>query len=264
MCPERGKLLSVELILESIIVFIFGIAFGSFICVCVDRLPKGLSVVKGHSMCDHCGKTLGPRELIPIVSYLALSGRCSFCKAKIPTHVFLTEAFGGVLLLVLFLYTLHLGLSLPIFIFLAFIMFSLLGIFLTDVYSGIIPDEFLVIMGMASVILVVFFNQGSLFANFGAGIVSFMLFFALFAITRGRGMGFGDVKFAGVIGLFLGFPGTIIGLYVAFLTGAVISLILVLTGRKKLRGDTIPFGPFLVIGTVFAYFFGNIIWQYFI
>lgn len=250
-----------DLILYVLVVFIFGVMFGSFLCVCIDRLPKGLSVIKGHSMCDHCGKTLGPKHLIPIVSYLALSGKCSFCNAKIPPHVLIIETLGGVIAVLVFAYSMWVGLGIFAFILLAIVAFSLLGIFTADLRSGIIPDEFLVVMGIASFILV-FVLGDNIILNLSAGLVSFLLFYILYAVTKGAGMGFGDVKFAFVIGLFLGFPGIIIGLYTAFLTGAAISLILIFSGRKKLKGDTIPFGPFLVIGTVFAYLFGNQIISY--
>lgn len=252
-----------EFIFLSLIIFVLGVVFGSFLCVCVDRLPKGLSVIHGHSMCDHCGKTLGPKQLIPIVSYLALFGKCAFCHAKIPPHIFLIETFGGIIALSLFIYSTYIGLSLFEFFLLTVVMFSLLGIFMADVYYGIIPDEFLVAMG-ASSLLMFFIYPANLVSNVISGVVAFGLFFALFAATRGRGMGFGDVKFAGVIGLFLGFPNIIVGLYAAFLTGAGISLILIVSGKKKLKGDTIPFGPFLVIGTIIAYFFGQNIFSYFI
>jgi leader peptidase (prepilin peptidase) / N-methyltransferase len=82
-------------------------------------------------------------------------------------------------------------------------------------------------------------------------------FFFLFAVTRGRGMGFGDVIYALLMGFTLGFPGVIVGLYIAFVTGAIVSILLVFLKRKKFRGGTIPFGPFLVFGTFVSLFWGT-------
>lgn len=94
-------------------------------------------------------------------------------------------------------------------------------------------------------------------SGLGAGI----FFLALFLFTRGRGMGFGDVKFAFLMGLVLGFPNIIVSLYIAFLTGAIIGIILMIWGKKRFFGTAIPFGPFLVLGTFAALFWGEIIFQ---
>src|SRR3989344_5965745 len=88
-----------------------------------------------------------------------------------------------------------------------------------------------------------------------------LFFLALFLITKGRGMGFGDVKFAFLMGLVLGFPGIIVALYIAFLTGALVGCILIIWRRKKMFGTSIPFGPFLVLGTFVSIFWGESIFQ---
>lgn len=253
-----------ELIYTTVIFFVFGSILGSFLCVLVDRLPRGQQVVSGRSKCEHCGKVLKPFELVPIFSYLALKGKCSHCHKKIPPHVFFVEFLGGILTAAFYVYAISSGIVFGQILVVLIVMFSLAGIFLTDIYSGIIPDEFIVAIVILSLLLIILFNPSSLVTNLITAFVSFGLFLFLFLVTHGRGMGFGDVKLSFAFGLFLGFPGTFIGLYVAFLTGAAISLILVLTGRKKLRGDTIPFGPFLVTGIVVAYFFGEKLLRVFI
>jgi prepilin signal peptidase PulO-like enzyme (type II secretory pathway) len=94
-----------------------------------------------------------------------------------------------------------------------------------------------------------------------SGFISFLFFLVLFLITRGKGMGLGDVKLSFAIGFLLGWPSTLIAQYVAFLTGAIVALILIIGRKKKFFGGTIPFGPFLAIGTMVGFLFGGSIWQ---
>src|SRR3989338_671989 len=141
----------------------------------------------------------------------------------------------------------------------AFVFGACLGIFFADFSYGIIPVEFVAMIILSSLFLLISYPQNlfqNLIVNIITGFLVFSFFLVIFLLTRGRGMGFGDVKLSFAIGLFLGFPKTIVALYVAFLTGMFISIILVLLGKKKLRGDSIAFGPFLVIGAVIGYFFG--------
>ena len=130
-------------------------------------------------------------------------------------------------------------------------------------YIGVIP--FVIILPMiilTAVYGLLFLSPSENIMHFASALVSFLLFFGLFVGTKGRGMGFGDVVYAFFLGLLLGFPNTILALYIAFLTGAFISLILILLRRKKLRGSTIPFGPFLVTGTFIAFLWGDLITNY--
>ena len=245
------------LILFVFIAFIAGSALGSFLGVLVDRFPRGEQVLGGHSRCEKCKKALSPTDLVPIFSYIALSGRCRYCHAKIPIRLFYIEIITGLLVSSFFFYAYFTNLPPIVFVLLLLSFLSLLGIFLADSIYGIIPDEFIAAIIVSSLFLLLLSNPGSLVQNFITGIACFTLFLALYLVTRGKGMGFGDVKFAFALGFFLGFPKVVIGLYAAFLTAAIVSIILILIGRKKLRGDTIVFGPFLAAGTVFAYFFGE-------
>lgn len=135
-------------------------------------------------------------------------------------------------------------------------MLCFLGIFFTDFTYGIIPDEFIITIVFSTILLSVLSAPNLIPRHFLVGLVSFILFLSLYAATRGRGMGLGDVKLAGAIGFFLGFPSVIVGIYVAFLTALLVSMILILMGFKKLKGGTIAFGPFLSMGAVIGYFFG--------
>lgn len=245
------------MILAYLFIFILGACLGSFICVLVDRIPRSEQILKGRSYCEHCKHVLGPFDLIPIVSFVIFGGKCRYCHAKIPSHLVIVELTSAILLTLLYFFTITNGLSFVQFILLAIILLSLIGIFYTDVFSGIIPDEFIVSIALSTLAYLYFFKINDLFAHFAVGIATLLFFLILFLITKARGMGFGDVKFAFALGFFLGFPKIVICLYFAFLTATAVSLILIVLGKKKLKGGTISFGPFLVLGSVFAFLFTN-------
>lgn len=255
--------------MSEIILYIFlfatGAALGSFISVLIDRLPRGEGVVNARSRCESCGKTLSAKELIPIVSYLLLKGKCRSCKGKIPTRLLIFEVFSGLLLIAIYYFSFYIAAApLPYFLLSAILVYGLLVIYFIDYRHGIIPDSILIVMSIVLLLYYTFFARGLFIESVLSGLGAFIVFLTLFLATLGRGIGFGDVKFAFVIGLMCGFPGVIVAFYLSFLTGAAVSLILILRKKKKLRGSTIPFGPFLVVGTVIAYFFGQNLFDWFI
>lgn len=238
------------------LLFVIGACFGSFINVVTYRLPKGENIFLGHSHCDHCKRKIPFYDLLPIVSYLLLRGTCRFCHKEIGLRVFLVELLSG-LVFVLFLFS-----------FINWIVYALycgifliaLAIALIDIDYGIIPDTLLVIFGILSLIFVLG-SPSSVYTHLLTTGASFIFFLSVFLITRGRGMGFGDVKYALVIGLLLSPIQLVAAFYAAFLTGALFSLILIIRGKKKLRGGSIPFGPFLSLGVIVALLFENQILQ---
>ncbi|MEK7502383.1 MAG: prepilin peptidase [Patescibacteria group bacterium] len=263
--------------------FILGLSIGSFLNVLIDRIPQGLSPFKGRSYCDKCKKTLKWYYLIPLISYLYLKGKCRYCKAHISFYYPLVELITGVMFVILFLrlgnlpftiyYLPSLNFQFSIFNFqfilnyfyYAFILSSFIVIFFTDLKYGIIPDK---ILYPAVVIFTIYHlsftiyspivnHQSSIINNIFSGVGAFLFFLALYVVTKGKGMGFGDVKLAFLIGIVLGFPKIITALYLAFLTGAIVGSILIIWRKKKLKGGTIPFGPFLIIGAVLSLFFGE-------
>ena len=240
-----------------IIIFGAGTIFGSFLNVLIDRLPASESVFKPRSRCESCRKSISPKDLVPIISFLSLSGRCRYCHAKIPVRLPLVEVVSGIIASALFLYALNTNLSPVLSVILFIIMLCFLGIFFTDLTYGIIPDEFIIAITCSIILLLVLSAPNLIPQHFFVGLVSLLLFLSLYAATRGRGFGFGDVKLMGAIGFFLGFPSIIVGTYVAFLTALLVSMILILMGLKKLKGSTIAFGPFLSVGAVVGYFFGS-------
>jgi len=233
--------------MERLFVFLIGLCVGSFLNVLADRLPKGESVLWGRSHCDHCKKTLRWYELIPLVSFLVQGGRCWRCRKKLSIQYPLVElvtAIGFVLL-----YPYHISFYL--------VFISLLVIFVADLKYQIIPDS-MIVLGFAATILSWYGRSmpvGDIPQYAATGLACFVVFYLIWMVTRGKGLGFGDVKFAPLMGVLLGFPGVIIAFYVAFLTGAAAGVILML-GRKKTWKSKIAFGPFLVLGTVVAW-----VWQ---
>jgi prepilin signal peptidase PulO-like enzyme (type II secretory pathway) len=246
-------------------------------------MPQGKSIIFGRSHCDHCRKQLGWDELVPLVSYFIQGGRCRYCKKHLSAYYPVIEALTGCIFLCsgFFLFgtdtsLLYAWINFAGFVYVLFIFSCLMAIFFIDYKYGIIPFKLVFLtIGGACVWYATVWAAGRygilpgpgldplqtqgfwnyLFSSVGV----FGFFFLLFICTKGRGMGFGDVVYALLMGFLLGFPRVIIGLYVAFLTGAVISLILVLIGKKRLKGGTIPFGPFLVGGTLVGFFWGQFI-----
>lgn len=262
-------------------VFAYGCVIGSFLNVVIDRIPKRESVIKGRSHCDHCNHKLKWYDLIPIASYLALNGKCRNCEKAISFSYPIVELITGlsflvVVLLILkqnYFYLLDIRYFITIDYFL-YIISSLIVIFFIDLKYGIIPFT-IVLYAVASCILwyvlLPIFNfspaEISIFdlSNYNylnyllSGVGVFLFFLIIFLVSKGRGMGFGDVVFVFLMGFILGFPRIILGLYITFLTGAFVSLLLILIGKKKFKGGTVPFGPFLVFGTVICLFWGNLL-----
>lgn len=243
------------------IFFIIGLFLGSFFLVIIDRFEGATPFWRGRSQCDHCKKTLGILDLIPVVSYLVTQGYCRQCHVKISVSYPLFELLTGTVFAIS--YVIAGGSGIVALLFSLFITSCLLLIFFIDFRYGIIP--FSIIFPAILATFIYFIIPYSLFVmHIYAALGAFLFFLVIFLGTKGRGMGFGDVVYAFFMGLLLGFPNIIVGLYIAFLTGAVVSLILILLKKKKLKGSTIPFGPFLVLGTYISIVFGEWLVRFFI
>ena len=240
-----------------VLLFVVGLCVGSFLNVLIDRLPKDESIWLGRSHCDYCKKTLRWFELIPLLSYFFQRGRCLRCHKKLSIQYPIVELTTGLMFVFLHAQGRALNSQLSELI----ILSSLLVIFVSDLKYMIIPDS-MIVSGILGVLL-----QGPAFAAFQgrafSAIGAAVFFLILFLITGGRGMGFGDVKLAFLLGLWLGFPQIVIALYVAFLTGAAVGVTLILGGKKGLKSK-IAFGPFLIVGAAAAQLFGAFVmtwWQ---
>ena len=247
------------------IFFIVGLCIGSFLNVLIERIPRAESVIKGRSHCDSCHHVLAWYDLVPLFSFLFLKGRCRYCRKKIGIQAIGVELLTGILFASAFsLVFFQVSPLLPFVISLCLTLFILscfLVIAFIDMRHGIIPN---VIVYPALLVTLSFhlFFFSTFFPFFFSSLIAGFFFFLLFVLTKGRGMGFGDVKLALLLGLFLGFPNIVIALYIAFLTGAFVAFILVLAKKKKFSGSTIPFGPFLISGAIIALFFGNFLWSH--
>lgn len=238
-------------ILLLILLFFLGACCGSFLNVLIDRIPRRESIFISRSHCEKCRKKIMFYDLIPVASYVLLSGKCRKCGAKIPFRIFLVEASGGLIFTLLFFFAFINPLQ---YILLCLISLILLTITVIDIEHGIIPDILLGGLGALGLLLMLT-APSSILSSILTGLLSFAFFFLIFAATRGRGMGFGDVKYAFFIGFLLPGWGAIIAFYLAFLTGAAISIILIVGRQKKLKGSTVPFGPFLSLGVFLALLF---------
>lgn len=245
------------------LVFLFGIAIGSFLNVLVDRIPRNESVVVSRSHCEHCRHILAWYDLIPLLSYALLRGKCRYCHKHIGYYYPIVEALTGILFVITANFLLSDFRILAGFDLISFalsgyyylLISCLIVIIFTDIKYGIIPFKIISVIVLAAIVYAIFspFFINYLLTALGA----FGLFLSLFLLTKGKGLGFGDVVYAFMMGLVLGFPKIIVGLYIAFLTGAIISLLLVWSGKKKMKGDSIPFGPFLAAGTILGLFWGE-------
>lgn len=247
-----------------ILIFILGLFFGSFLGVLVDRLVNGESIIKGRSHCDKCKKELGLFDLIPLLSFLMLNGKCRYCKTKLSLFYPVIELSTAALFM--FTYYFFKTDILISIIYYLFIISSFIVIFFTDLKYGIISDKIVFLAILVSIFYLLLFNPLLLIPNIISGLCAFMFFVAIsysfFILTKKQSMGGGDIKLSFLLGLFLGLPGIVISLYLAFLTGAFISIILILWKKKTFLKDTLPFGPFLILGTLISFFFGSEIFRY--
>ena len=236
---------------------IFGLAIGSFLNLNIDRIPRGLSIVSPPSLCDRCQRRLGLLDLVPLLSYLWLRGRCRFCGVPIPLRAFLVEAVTGALFGFV---AYRFGLTPLAGVILAYGSL-LITVSVIDLEHIIIPDK-LVIPGILLAFAAVPFGPigedralGEAFwrAVAGGGLgMAILLFIYVMAFVMYRsniGFGFGDVKLGALIGLVIGFPDVLIALYFTFISGGVTAVLLLLL-RLRGRRDAIPYGPFLAVGAI--------------
>lgn len=238
---------------------LLGVAVGSFFNVCIDRLPRGESILNPPSQCESCHHRLAVADLIPLFSYLRLHGRCGYCQALIPRRIFWVELATGVIFA--FLYwryglTSELGL-------LAFYASLFIIIFMVDLEHGLILNK-VVYPGMVAALLIAAFQpqswlgdwpfSGAANAALGGGIG--LVLFLLLVVISGGGMGWGDVKLAALIGFAAGYPLVLVALLIGAVLGGVMGAILLAT-RKRRPSEAIPYGPFLSLAVMITLLWGS-------
>ncbi|MDD2389751.1 MAG: A24 family peptidase [Desulfobacterales bacterium] len=244
-----------QTILIHSIIFIFGICIGSFLNVCIFRLPKSKSIVFPGSACPECGSPIHFYDNIPILSYVWLKGRCRHCNCPISFRYPMVELISGCFALCLFL---TFGLSLESLIYYLFIT-SLLVITFIDIDHQIIPDCITLpgipIAFAASLALPSVHVTDSIIGFLAGGGILFLIAWLYYLITRKEGLGGGDIKLLAMIGTLLGWKGVAFSLFTASIIGTVSGLIIILKTKKNMK-IAIPFGPFLSIGAILYIFFG--------
>lgn len=240
--------------MEQIFLFILGLCIGSFLNVAIDRLPLGESLT-GRSHCDFCGKKLSPLELVPVISYLVQRGKSRCCNNKLSLFYPFVEIFTAVSFVLVYQYLQLLTLPSYCLLLTSYlgIISSLIVIFFADLKYQIIPDHALVALGIFSLPQI---PQTVVVSRIVAGTTLSFALYSLYVLTKRKGLGFGDVKFAFFIGLLLGLRAGFLALYLAFVTGGVFSILLILAYKKSLK-SSIAFGPFIVLGLVVMLFFGE-------
>lgn len=243
------------IILTYIYLFTFGAVIGSFLNVCIYRIPRGLSIVLPPSYCPNCQQRIKPYDMVPIISYIILGGRCRYCKERISMRYPLVEALTGTAFVISFAIY---GFSLQ-FLYSIILVALLIAISFIDIDEGIIPDALIGIGFIAGIAAIVFdrsisWQYGLYGALIGAGIIGAVYVLSWF-IFKKEGIGVGDIKLMAMAGLFLGWQRTALAFLIGVYCGAIIGIALVLLKKKTMAGS-IPFGPFLSIGIIISQWYG--------
>ncbi len=237
--------------MDLLFVFLFGLIIGSFLNVVGLRLNSGLSL-NGRSQCPHCGRVLSPLELVPLLGFFILKGRCRECKSKISWQYPLIEFFTGIVFLSLY----HLQLPLLLTIILAVVFSLYIAILIYDARHKIIPDLLVYIAIIVSLGFRLFLWQSSSLLDWFSGPLLFAFFGLIWLMSHGRAMGFGDAKLALSVGFLLGSLG-ISGIILAFWIGSVAGVALIVStqlrslfahGKRITMKSEIPFAPFIILG----------------
>lgn len=256
-------------IFTAVMAFVFGSAMGSFLNVVILRLPGGKSL-GGRSHCGSCGKTLKALDLIPLVSFLFLRGRCRYCGAKISPRYFIIEALTGLLFAFLLLNFFPVSPAQGVLLakFLALLCIVIV-VFVVDLEHYVILSNVLLVgtglVFLADAVLDFMHAGGAEFAVFHSYVlngllgaaVCFLPFFLAWAWPpQGTYMGFGDVELAPFLGLALGWPLGPLAIFIAILLGGIVGIFLILRGKKTLK-SRIPFGTFLSVAAIISLFYGD-------
>lgn len=244
---------------------VLGLAVGSFLNVVVWRVPRGGSVVRPRSACPSCGSPIRPVDNIPVLSWLALRGRCRDCSEPISFRYPLVEtgtAVGFVLM------TVRLGLvpELPAFLYLTAVGIALA---LIDLDFRRLPNAIIL---PSYAVLAVLFGAAALITGDGAAALRVLIggatlwgIYFILAVARPGGMGFGDVKLAGLLGgamAWLGWGSLVVGAFSAFLLGGLFAIGLLVAGRAG-RASKVPFGPWMILGAAVGIGVGEQIWEWY-
>lgn len=243
----------------TMLIFIWGLMLGSFLNVCIYRIPKSESVVLGHSHCTSCTHALSVLDLCPVLSYLCLKGKCRYCKETISSRYMLVELLIGILFVILYK---DYGLSYEMFLYEGFIAI-LIVLSMIDLELMILPTS-IIVSGLGTGLIAKgiqsYLSQDYfiLVNTIIGGVVGFGLFYLLAVISekvmKKEALGFGDVRLMGMLGVYVGVEQLFIMLLIASLSACIVGCILLI---KNKRSEAYPLGPFLCSGTVVMILWGQ-------
>jgi leader peptidase (prepilin peptidase)/N-methyltransferase len=237
---------------------ILGLVVGSFLNVCIDRLPQNKSIAYPPSHCEACQHKLAVKDLIPVFSYLRLRGRCRYCQTSIPRKLMWVELATAVIFALLYW---HYGLSAELGV-MAFYACIFIITFVIDLEHGLILNR-VVYPGMVAALLLALYPWPWFSESIGmrvayaalGGAAGFAIFLLIAMVSRG-GMGWGDVKLAALMGLAIGFPLVFVAIIMAAILGGIVAVALMIA-KKRTRRQTIPFGPFLALAAMVTLLWGS-------
>ena len=244
---------------EIILIFVLGllgVIVGSFSNVCIYRIPRNESIIYPASHCPKCHSNISPKDNIPLLSYILLKGRCRNCKNKISLQYPVVELLTGLTYLII--YWIY-GVSIQTLIYII-LSSALIIIAFIDLNQQIVPDV-ISLPGIVIGFILSFFVPYISFVDsilgiaVGGGII-LVIGLGGSVIFKKEAMGVGDIKLAAMVGAFLGWKYIIVSLFLGFFLGALAGIILIVTKIKK-REDTIPFGPFIVLGSFITLLWGE-------
>lgn len=232
-----------------IMVFLYGIIIGSFLNVCIYRIPKKENIATTRSHCMSCGYQLKWYDLVPLFSYLVLRGKCRKCDSRISVQYPLVEALNGALyLLVFWRYGLSVDSLLYCLLFSALIVLSVIDFRTYEIPVGI--NIFILTLGLIRIV-----TDLSHWLSYGIGLLSVSIpLLLIYLVTKGRGIGGGDVKLMAAAGLLIGWKLNVLGFLLGCILGSIIHVC-----RMKLSGEgrTLAMGPYLAMGIAISVMWGE-------
>ncbi len=238
-----------EYILFIIVVFLFGITIGSFLNVCIYRIPKNEDIVTERSHCMSCGNVLKWYELIPVFSFMMQGGKCRHCKCKLSLQYPLIELLNGLVYVWMFI---RWGITIECLLF-CLCSSVLIVLSMIDLRTYEIPVGCNIIIGILGLIRIATDIEHWYNYVIGFFVVS-GLFLIIYLITRGRGIGGGDIKLMAAAGLLLGWQHTLLALMIGSVAGSVIHITLM---KVQGKDRVLAFGPYLSLGIFAAMLYGN-------
>jgi leader peptidase (prepilin peptidase) / N-methyltransferase len=258
--------MEIHMLIYYILVGLLGLLIGSFLNVCIYRIPIDKSIISPPSSCGSCGKRLSALDLVPVFSYLFLRGKCRHCGVKFSSRYAFVELITSIVFVVLFY---KYNSDIWTFIFYTFFMSVLLVVFFIDLDHKIIPYRLVIaaLVGGITVFIYNIFNNMEIYSDdkwwnplvgmiSGSGFLFLVALIGLYVYKTDDAMGMGDVNIFAPIGLFLGWRLTLLTLFMAVVIAGIISLFLIIF-KIKGRKDGIPFGPFIVTAVFISFLVGN-------